>query len=439
MIFLPNAHYAAASRISLLMLLAFTSGTVIAVPDTDSLIESVEISTEIKSEWSIRTEDNKTQKLELLVEPELEIGLSNDARITTIARLRADSEENISPGDHTQTDLRELYLDTTVRDSILIAGKQQIVWGKADGLKVLDVVNPQDFREFILDNFDKSRIPLWSVNTEIPVNEFTLQLLWIPDQTYHEFAEAGGTYAFTSPMIVSPTPVGVDVVVNSIATPDDTFGDADWGMRLSTFWNGWDLTINYLYHYNDTPVLFRQIKQTTNGVQVVINPEHKRSHLIGGTFSNTFGDLTLRGEVGYSTDRYIATTDNSDTDGVVKVNELSYVLGFDWYGFTDTLISTQLFQTYLDKNKPGMINGDVSTRATLLLKRSFLNETVNAEVLWLHDLDIEDGMVRPKITYELNDEINLYAGADIFYGDEKGLFGQFRRTDRLTTGAVIGF
>ena len=39
----------------------------------------------------------------------------------------------------------------------------------------------------------------------------------------------------------------------------------------------------------------------------------------------------------------------------------------------------------------------------------------------------------------LNDEINIYAGADIFYGNENGLFGQFKETDRIVSGIVIGF
>ena len=63
----------------------------------------------------------------------------------------------------------------------MVLGRQQNVWGKADGLKVLDLVNPQDFRELILDDFDDSRIPLWAVNAEIPVAEVVVPLVWIPE------------------------------------------------------------------------------------------------------------------------------------------------------------------------------------------------------------------------------------------------------------------
>jgi hypothetical protein len=314
-----------------------------------------------------------------------------------------------------------------------------VVWGKSDGLKVLDIVNPQDFREFILDDFDQSRIPLWTVNAEIPINNVTLQLLLIPDQTYHEFATTGSSYAFTSPLIIPTTPPGANVTINPTVEPDEILQDADAGFRLSTFTHGWDLTFNYLYHYDDTPVLFRTINLTASGINVNINPKYKRTHLIGGTFSNTFGNLTLRGEVGYLTDKYISTTDPMDTDGVVKTGELKYVLGFDWYGFTDTLLSTQIFQTYLDNHKKGMIREELNTQITFLFKQDYMNETVHAEVLFLHDIDYEDGMVRPKLTYEYNDEVNIYIRADVFYGEKDGLFGQFEETDRVIGGVVVGF
>ena len=55
-----------------------------------------------------------------------------------------------------------------------------------------------------------------------------------------------------------------------------------------------------------------------------------------------------------------------------------------------------------------------------------MNETLHADILFLHDINYEDGMVRPKLTYEYSDEINIYVGLDIFYGNEDGLFGQFK-------------
>jgi len=393
----------------------------------------------IDNEWSYGTETNNTEKFENTIKPEIDIDLWHDARLTAIGRIRSDAKDHIDVDDDIDAELRELYIETSIGRSFLTIGKQQVVWGKADGLKVLDVVNPQEWREFILDDFDDARIPLWSINSEIPIDDVTLQLLWLPDQTYHEYAEGDDAYRFTSPLLVPQPPPGVAVSMQAIDRPDRALQDADWGARLSTFWNGWDLTFNYLHHYDDRPVLFRQLSTTPNGPVATITPRYQRSQLIGSSFSSAFGDLTLRGEVGYTVDRYISTNAINDTDGVVKTDELSYVLGLDWFGLSDTLISTQLFQSQLSNHLPGMLRDERDTTMTLLVKRDFSNETVTAELLWLHNLDLDDGLARPKVTYQMNDNTTLWLGADIFYGDQQGLFGQFKERDRMVTAVEIAF
>jgi len=66
--------------------------------------------------------------------------------------------------------LRELYVDTEVGNEdnpiSIRAGKQQVVWGTADGMKLLDVINPTDYREMAQNTMEDSRIPVWMVNAE---------------------------------------------------------------------------------------------------------------------------------------------------------------------------------------------------------------------------------------------------------------------------------
>lgn len=57
--------------------------------------------------------------------------------------------------------LRELYLDTTLGSVDLRLGKQQEVWGTADGIKLLDILNPTDYREFVQNTMSDARIPVW--------------------------------------------------------------------------------------------------------------------------------------------------------------------------------------------------------------------------------------------------------------------------------------
>jgi hypothetical protein len=67
--------------------------------------------------------------------------------------------------------LRELYLDTEAAGWLLRLGKQQVVWGTADGIKLLDIINPTDFRELNQDTMEDSRIPIWMLNAEHDVGD----------------------------------------------------------------------------------------------------------------------------------------------------------------------------------------------------------------------------------------------------------------------------
>jgi len=68
---------------------------------------------------------------------------------------------------YTQRDpLREAYVDSQVGDWSLRTGKQQVVWGTADGMKLLDMINPTDYGEMAQNQVEDSRIPVWMVNAE---------------------------------------------------------------------------------------------------------------------------------------------------------------------------------------------------------------------------------------------------------------------------------
>ena len=68
---------------------------------------------------------------------------------------------------YTQRDaLREAYVDAEINDYSIRAGKQQVVWGTADGMKLLDNINPTDYSEMAQNQMEDSRIPVWMINAE---------------------------------------------------------------------------------------------------------------------------------------------------------------------------------------------------------------------------------------------------------------------------------
>ena len=272
------------------------------------------LTAEIDLEWAVGTRDGDSQTLALRIEPELKLDLPAGFQLGAIGRFRADAFDRLEPGlpreldvapvtrpaelgNHAEIALREFFVQGKLGPVWLRAGKQQVVWGQADGLKVLDVVDPQDFREFILPTFEDSRIPLWTLNTEIPIGPAQLQLLWIPDPSAHHVPPQDGTFAFTAPRIVGPRPP--PGVVVDLRNPDLPSGlDAsDAGARLSTFWRGFDLSVNALWHYDDVPIPFRAVDPGAAIPTVRVTPGYERTAILGGSASNAYGNLTVRAEL----------------------------------------------------------------------------------------------------------------------------------------------
>lgn len=426
-----------------------------------SLPATAEITTLVEQKVAFDSKGH-SQKWDTLIRPEFNTELTDNTSMTLIGRLRYSQVDNLGPfedkpvnyasingplvaGRDGAISIREWYIDSEFAGGFWRLGKQQVVWGQADGLKILDVVNPQSYREFILDDFDASRIPLWMVNVEFPIGEDdSLQILWIPDTSYHEFAAAGTTFEITSPLSVPRAPAGVSVSGFNERKPSSMLGDSDVGLRYASFYQGWDLTFNYLYHYQDTPVLYQQLDLSDiNNISVGLDSIYERNHLIGATASNVFGDTTFRAEVGYSSDTFnlidSATPLAIAHNGIWQSAEISSVVALDWQGLEDTMISVQYFQSYLVDYDHSVIRPQQNNIFSLLYKQSFENEVWELEVLALHGLDQDDGSIQSKLSYMLQSDIKLSVGSDVFYGGQQGLFGQFKDKDRLTFNLEWGF
>ena len=117
--------------------------------------------------------------LNLFVNGELNENLSAHAQFNLIRDFRADIKDYQGSKSYSQHDyLRELYVDYSWDNVDIRLGKQQVVWGTADGIKLLDIINPTDFREFSQNTMEDSRIPVWMLKADIALSDNTdLQLI----------------------------------------------------------------------------------------------------------------------------------------------------------------------------------------------------------------------------------------------------------------------
>lgn len=82
--------------------------------------------------------------------------------------------------DSLQLNLREVYMDLYFKNFDLRIGKQQVVWGKADGVFITDIVSPLNLTEFLLPDFDEIRIGVVAAKLDYYIGNSTLEAIWIP-------------------------------------------------------------------------------------------------------------------------------------------------------------------------------------------------------------------------------------------------------------------
>ncbi len=394
------------------------------------------------------------QKSEIFIKPEFIYKISKKSKFVFKGQIYSELNDNLEPGvpneetisnfskrlfigDRTNLELREFYYYTNLRNKLrLTIGKQQIVWGETDGLKLLDVVNPQNFREFILADFEDSRIPLWSVKSEFDIKDIGVQIVWVPDLTYHIIPDVDAPF-FPKSLFRSP-PEGIATVFNELIKPNSFIPDSDIGLRLSTFKKGWDLSLNYFYYYDDLPVFYNEIETSDIGEAFVsIDPKYERQHLVGGTFNKVFGSATIRGEMTYIFNQNFSSIDPNAVRGIETSNLFKSAIGIDFIK-GENVVSTQLFSDIITEDISPYNRDKYETNTSLLISHEMMNDNLKVEILWVHNLNHGDGFARPQLSYWLNTSSRLFLGSDIFYGNRNKLFGQFKDRSRISFGISWG-
>ncbi|MEP0176458.1 MAG: DUF1302 family protein [Paraglaciecola sp.] len=370
-------------------------------------------------------------------------------------RLRVDTADELEPGKFDEPtssafskrmnlsgsaefEIREFFVDGYLGEVFLKLGKQQIVWGQSDGLRVLDVVNPLNYREFILTGLDERRIPLWSASAEIGLGQWQLQTVWVPDQTYNYLPSGTNapTFAFTSSLYIPSIQHADQVVLKAPKTRGKIFNDSDFGFRLSTFTeNGWDIGVVYFYHYRDESVLYREHVEEA----LIIQPQFERSHLLGFSASNVLGDVILRSEVGYSTNVHYLTDWSVTQNDQHTSSEVAMVLGLDYQGISNVFLTAQIFASHINHFHHDIIREQTEYQYTMRYEQTFYNETWTLSLQNIQSINREDGLLQLSLEHQYSSSIILSLGCDIFYGAQHGLFGQFKDKDRVSMALNYSF
>jgi len=330
------------------------------------------------------------------------------------------------PNAELKLNLREAYMDIFFDAMDLRIGKQQIIWGKADGVFITDIISPKDLSEFLLRDFEEIRTGITSIKADYYMGNNTLELVWAPTFTPTIMPDDN---SFWYPQMYFPIAPTFD---NSKRDVEQNVGNGEYFAKYSVLSSAIDFEIMAGYMWDDDPTMHitktmnSQTKQLTS---LTITPEHHRLGLGGGSFSSTLGSFVLRGEGAYYNGKYFNTENPQIADGVVEKNYLHYLVGLEFTLFNINMSTQFIQQAILDYDKP-IKNDEFENTMTFLAYKTFLRETLRLELFSYIGLNNSDALVRPKITYDFSDGFQMVFGANIFVGDECR-FGQYDDNDML--------
>jgi hypothetical protein len=375
--------------------------------------------------------------------------------------------------------IRELYVKKTFgladgKEMFLKLGKQQVVWGRTDLFRVLDVLNPVDYsRNNIYDELSDIRIPMWMVQAEYrmgasdTMQDRNFQVVWNFDKfrannlgqcgTPNVIMDAGcffrgmanlwdngGTVANFAGNGTLATNFGAHQIgIRDVHLPDWSLSNTQLGAKYEGVTaDGLSFSLNALTYRSQLPSLrsingngtvnpFTGGNGNASGVPVsgliAFDMYFPRVNLIGGSmdFQIPSAGASVRVEGAFTTGEEFSNTARSELYS--KNDVFRAVIGIDRPTFipfisetSATLISGQLFYQHIFNHEwhqgalgpYGMPDWEDNFIGTLLVKGFLRNGTLSPQIILAHDFQAQATAIAPQVEWNVTNDLKLTVGAN---------------------------
>ncbi len=336
--------------------------------------------------------------------------------------------------------LREAYLDMYFNSMDVRLGKQQIIWGKADGVFITDIVSPKDLSEFLLRDFDEIRMGITSLKADYYLGDNTLELVWIPSFTPTLFPDSLSDWSRVPDF---PLPVTIDESQKAVP---GRLENSEGFIKFSRMSSLLDFELMAGIMWDDDPTLhITPIVTPGNPVPtgLVLTPQHHQLTLAGGSFSTELGGFIFRGEGAYYTGKqFLANNSAGLPIDLLAKDYVHYLIGTD-FSIGETRLSAQFIQRAIFDYDDTIVEDERDNTMTFLANRTFFKETLTLQLFSYIGLNNEDALVRPTLIYDFADGFEILAGANIFVkntsSDNPGLFGYYDDNDMVYVKVKYSF
>ena len=306
----------------------------------------------------------------------------------------------------------------------LKAGRQIVVWGKSDNIRVVDVLNPLDNRVPGLVDIEEQRLPLTMTKLDYYVGPWNLSAIGV-----HEI-RFGKTPVFGSDFypLDAPRPPGEN--------PAPGFDQIEAGLALKGIFSGWDLSLYGAWFFDD----LAHLERIGSTGPPKLRPVHSRLGMLATAVNLARGNWLFKSELAlFDGLEFFNTPGKSYTRADV-------LLGLEYSGISETTISLEAVNRHLFDFDTGLENDPDNAepddfQSALRIARDFRNDTLSLTLLALvFGLAGENGALeRISLDYDLTDHWALSGGLVFYQSGDKTFFRHIGANDRCFLEAKFSF
>ncbi len=329
-------------------------------------------------------------------------------------RGRDDYTDEVIDAYESESEWREVYLQGRLGAHLdLKLGRQIVVWGRSDNLRITDVLNPLDFREPGLTDIEDLRLPVAMSRMDGYLGPWSLTGIALHEIRFDKNPVFGHDF------FPGPTPLPPE------EKPSDGGDNTEWAAALNGIFSGKDVSFYWANLFDDNA----HVASNHEGAPV---RRHARVTMWGAAGNLTLGNWLLKSEAAYWRGLRFFNADGEPHQ------RLDALVGVEYGGWDDTTLGVEAAARHLIdfdgriKASPDYAQEDEIVYA-VRLTRSFLNETIELTLLALvyGPLGQDGGLERISATYDWTDAISITAGVALYQSGDRYVFQDIEDNDRL--------
>lgn len=292
-----------------------------------------------------------------------------------------------------EVELFDIFVEGKITETLdYKVGRQVVVWGRSDTIRVTDILNPLDNRRPGMIDIEDLRLPVTMVKLDYFIGDWRVTPIAILEQRFSKNPPFGADF--------NPIPFPV---------PDDEdYSDMSYALSIGAEFSGWD--VNFYA---------ARVRDDAGYIDFTAQPviKHEKVNMFGTALNVLSGSWLFKTEIAHFTGlKYTTTADESfkRTDGLI---------GAEYNGIAETLISYDFVTRHIHNYDQRLLAekdplNKYDYQHAFRVSSDFMNATLTANYLislYGKKLD-EGGFQRAWVKYELGEGINTNIGIVDYIG-----------------------